>query len=94
MGRADALRLLGGVAAAQSDVRGARKFFDDALDIAREHENLLLEAEILEGRAELHAEVGQVALAHADLQLAAATYRRLGAVKRLEQVETTLANLS
>jgi tetratricopeptide (TPR) repeat protein len=94
LGRADALRLLGGVAAVRSDVKAARKYFDDALDIAQEHENLLLEAEILEGRAELHTETAQAALARADLQLAAAAYRRLGAVKRLEQVEVRLADRS
>ncbi len=94
LGRADALRLLGGVATAQSEWTRARPLFENALNVAREHGNLLLEAEILEGRAELHIETKQIALARADLQLAAATYRRLGALKRLEQVETSLANLS
>ncbi len=86
LGQADALRLLGTIAAARQDWDAANRYFDEALGLARSHANPLLEAEILEGRGELHASMGRGGLARADLEVAAAIYRRLGASKR--QVET------
>jgi tetratricopeptide (TPR) repeat protein len=79
LGRSDALRLLGNVALARSDWDEAGRCFARALDLARENANPLLEAEILEERAELHAKTGQTALASADTEVATAIYRRLGA---------------
>ncbi len=91
LGHADALRLLGNIAAAQQDWDAAQRYFDEALNLARSHANPLLEAEILEGRGELHAAMGRGGLARADLEVAAAIYRRLGAAKRQGETEARLA---
>lgn len=93
LGRADALKLLGSIAAERDEFSEAGRHFDDALTLAREHANLLLEAEILEERAELHARTGRSALARADLEVAAAAYRRIGAGKRQEQAERRLERI-
>lgn len=90
LGRADALRLLGQVAMAGGEHEEAARCLDEALRLAREHQNPLLEAETLEARSELQGRLGRNALAHADLEVAAAIYRRLGAVKRQQQVEARL----
>ncbi len=82
LGRCDALRLLGSIALARSDCDEANRYLANALDLARQFVNPLLEAEILEERAELHGRTGRTALAHADAEVAAAIYRRLGATKR------------
>ncbi len=94
LGRADALRLLGSIAVAEAEWEEAGRVFDEALKLARGHANPLLEAEILEGRGEFHAKTGQVALAHADLEVAAATFRRLGALKRQRRAEEMLQHVS
>jgi tetratricopeptide (TPR) repeat protein len=90
LGRADALKLLGSIAAAASDHDGAARYFEEALKLARQHANPLLEAEILEEWAELHTIAKRSALARADLEAAAATYRRLGAMGRQKAVEEKL----
>ncbi len=92
LGRADALRLLGNIATAR-DLEEAARNFDEALNLAREHGNLLLEAEVLEERAAMHGASERLALARADLELAAGVYRRLGAAKRLEGVEERLSRV-
>jgi tetratricopeptide (TPR) repeat protein len=94
LGRADALRLLGSVALVQGRFDEAERLLNEALDLARHHANPLLEAEILEERGELHERTGRSALAHADLEAAAATYRRLGAVGRQKETEERLKELS
>ncbi|NIR46425.1 MAG: tetratricopeptide repeat protein [Gemmatimonadetes bacterium] len=94
LGRADALKLLGSVARAAARPDDALASFDRALKIARQQVNPLLEAEILEERGRLHRESGQTALALADLQAAAGTYRRLGAVERQAAVEEELERIS
>ncbi len=91
LGRADALRLLGNIAAAQQSWDEASRYFDEALDLARSHSNPLLEAEILEGRGELHAALGRDGLARADLEVAAAIYRRMGASNRQAETEARLS---
>ncbi|UCF18897.1 MAG: tetratricopeptide repeat protein [Gemmatimonadota bacterium] len=92
LGRADVLRLLGSIAA-ERDPEEAARSFEEALSLAREHDNLLLEAEVLEERAAMHAARERLALSCADLELAAGVYRRLGAAKRLEEVEKRLGRL-
>ncbi len=94
LGRADALRLLASVAAAQASWESANRNYDEALDLARTYANPLLEAEILEGRGELHAATGRGAQARADLEVAAAIYRRLQAKKRQLVVEQRLTEIS
>ncbi len=81
------------MAATQGDGSVAKRRLEEALELAREHGNPLLEAEILEERSELRAGAGQLALARADLQVAAALYRRLGAVKRQAGAEERLSAL-
>ncbi len=90
LGRADALRLLGAIALAAEQTDEAGRLLDQALDLAREHSNPLLEAEILESRSQLYQETGAEALAWADLEMAAALYRRLGAAERRKVVEERL----
>ena len=87
LGRADALRLLGGIAASQSNLEEAQSYLEEALALARQHSNPLLEAEILEERAEVHSKRGRLALARADCESAAVTYKRLGAIKRQQIAE-------
>jgi len=94
LGRADALRLLGSIATSQSALEEAQQHIEEALALARQYSNPLLEAEILEERGELHAKMGQVALARADLETAAVTYRRLGAVKRQQHAEEMLERVT
>ncbi len=94
LGRADALKLLGSIAARASDLDRASLHFGEALKLARQHANPLLEAEILEEWAELHLAANRSPLAHADLEAAAATYRRLGAVGRQRAVEEKLEQLT
>lgn len=94
LGRADALRLLGSIATEKEDWDAALTSFDQALELARTHANPLLEAEILEERSELHVREHRSALAHADLEVAAAIYRRMGAVKRQQHAEEILQRLS
>jgi tetratricopeptide (TPR) repeat protein len=94
LGRADALRLLGSIAAARGEQADAARYFEQALELARAHANPLLEAEILEERGELHAKTGQTALARADLEFAVATYRRLGAAKRQQRAEKRLEQIT
>lgn len=90
LGRADALKLLGSIAAAAEEWEAASRYFEEALELARQHANLLLEAEVLEERAELQGATGRAALARADLEAAAAAYRRLGAERRRQQVDEKL----
>lgn len=87
LGRADALRLLAAIAVKRKDWQDASSNLQAALRLARTHANPLLEAEILQVRADLHAGTGQVALTRADREAAAAIYRRLGAHKRQEEIE-------
>ncbi|KPK62089.1 MAG: hypothetical protein AMS21_08170 [Gemmatimonas sp. SG8_38_2] len=94
LGRADALRLLGSIATSQSMLEDALQYLEDALTLAREHSNPLLEAEILEERSELRTKTGQVALARADLEAASVTYRRLGALKRQRRAEERLEGVA
>jgi tetratricopeptide (TPR) repeat protein len=94
LGRADALKLLGSIAAATGDSEQAIRDFDEALRLARQYVNPLLEAEILEERSRLHAHAGGSGLACADLEVAAAVYRRLGAEGRRAKVEEKLETLS
>lgn len=88
LGRADALRLLGAVAASRGELEEAAEALEEALDLAREHANPLLEAEVLEERAGLHRRHGRDGLAGADLTLAATIYRKLGAAERARRVES------
>jgi len=92
LGRCDALKLLGSIALARTDYEEANRYLASALELARQCANPLLEAEVLEERAELHERTGRSALAHADAEVAAAIYRRLGAAKRqqlaLERLRT------
>lgn len=90
LGRAEALRLLGAVALAEGELESAADRLTEALELARAHANPLLEAEVLEERAGLNARAGRPALARADLTLAAATYRRLGAMERARRMEDRL----
>lgn len=90
LGRADALRVLGAIALAAADTDEAARLLDQALSLARRHSNPLLEAEILESRSQLHQETGRDSLARADLEMAAALYRRLGATHRERAVEERL----
>jgi tetratricopeptide (TPR) repeat protein len=94
LGRADALKLLGSIAAALAEIEKAGRRFEDALELAREHGNLLLEAEVLEERGELYLTKMRPALARADLEAAAATYRRLGATLRQQNAEERLKQIS
>ena len=94
LGRADVLKLLGSIVAAEPDRGMAARHFEDALRLAREHTNPLLEAEILEERARLHDAEDRKALARADLEAAAANYRRLGAAGRVKAVEERLERLA
>jgi len=93
LGRGDALRLLGSIAMWQSRLGEAQQHLEQALELARRYSNPLLEAEVLEERGELHLKMGQVALARADLEAAAVTYRRLGAAKRLRQAQEKLESV-
>jgi len=90
LGRADALKLLGSIATSRSSLEEAQQHLEEALALARRHSNPLLEAEILEERGELHVKMGQVPVARADFEAAAVTYRRLGAVKRLQHAQEKL----
>jgi len=94
LGRADALKLLGSIATSQSKLEEAHQHLEEALVLARQYSNPLLEAEILEERGELHVKMGQVALARADLEAAAVTYRRLGAVKHQQHAEERLERVT
>ncbi len=94
LGRAEALRLLGSIALAQAEWKTAARHLNRALKLSREHSNPLLEAEILEERSVLHSNTDRPALAHADLEVAAAIYRRLGATKRFERVDERLGRLT
>lgn len=85
LGRCDALKLLGSIAHARSEYDEAKRYLAGALELAREYANPLLEAEILEERARLHESTGRSALAHADAEVAAAIYRRLGATRRQQK---------
>lgn len=93
LGRCDSLKLLGSVALARADWDEANRCLADALELARRFANPLLEAEILEERAELHERTGQSALAHADAEVAAAIYRRLGATKRHHETQEKLRRI-
>lgn len=93
LGRCDAMRLLGSIALARSDWDEANRCLANALDVAREFANPLLEAEILEERAELHERTGHAALAHADAEVAAAIYRRIGASKRQQKAQEKVRRL-
>ena len=94
LGRSDVLRLLGCIMTARELWDEASQQFDEALRLAREYSNPLLEAEILESRADLHVATKQLALARADLEVAVATYRRLGAEHRQKQAEEKLQLLA
>ncbi len=93
LGRADTLRVLGGVAAAVGDAGAANERFDEALGLARDNANLLLEAEILEERGTFHAAEERSALARADFEAAATIYRRLAAFDRVRRVEEQIESL-
>jgi len=93
LGRCDALKLLGSVALTRADWDEASRCLADALELARRFANPLLEAEILEERAELHERTGRSALAHADAEVAAAIYRRLGAMKRQHKTQEKLRRI-
>ncbi len=90
LGRADTLKLLGSIATSKSSFEDAQHYLEEALALSRQYSNPLLEAEILEERGELHVKTGQIALARADLEAAAVTYRRLGAVKGLQYAQERL----
>ena len=94
LGRAEALKLLGSTGAARGDTMEARRDFEEALSLARQFSNPLLEAEILEERSQLYASTGSNVLARADLGAAVATYRRLGAASRVKDAEEKLEQLS
>jgi tetratricopeptide (TPR) repeat protein len=94
LGRCDALKLLGSIALARSDYEEANRCLAGALELARQYANPLLEAEILEERAELHERTGHLALAHADAEVAGAIYRRLGATKREQQALERLRRIA
>jgi tetratricopeptide (TPR) repeat protein len=94
LGRAEALKLLGSIAAASAKGESATRCFDEALKLARDNSNPLLEAEVLEERASLHSGTGRIALARADLEAAMATYRRLGATGRQHTANDKLIRLA
>jgi tetratricopeptide (TPR) repeat protein len=94
LGRSDVLRLLGCIMTARKLWDEASRYFDEALRLAREYSNPLLEAEILESRADFHEETEQLALARADLEGAVATYRRLGAELRQKRAEEKLQRVA
>jgi len=94
LGRADALKLLGSVSLSRNELGQATDYLQHALDLAREHANPLLEAEILEVRGKLHLRRGSTALARAELETAAGIYRRLGANGRLEETEAQLDSIA
>ena len=94
LGRADVLKLLGSIVVAEPKRELAARHFEEALRLVREHANPLLEAEILEERARLHAAEDRTALALADLEAAAANYRRLGAAGRFQAIEEKLERLA
>lgn len=86
LGRADALKLLAAIEVARKRWDEATDHLRTALQLARDHANPLLEAEILQVRADLNFGTGQRALARADREAAAGIYRRLGARRRLEEM--------
>jgi tetratricopeptide (TPR) repeat protein len=94
LGRADALRLLGSIAASRSKLEEGRRYLEEALALARQYSNPLLEAEVLEERADVHVRAGRFALARADLEAAAINYRRLGADKRQKSAEERLEHVT
>ncbi|HEX6536795.1 MAG TPA: tetratricopeptide repeat protein [Gemmatimonadaceae bacterium] len=93
VGEADALRLVGAARAARGEVENALRALDRALGLAHEHGSVLIEAEALRTRAELHRAVGRSAEARADADAARAIFDRLGADEERDAVERLLASL-
>lgn len=88
--QADALRLVGAALTAQGRYDAARQALDAALAHAREHDNVLHEAETLRARADLSARSGERQRAHADAMDALAIFERLGAVPEIESLRQWL----
>lgn len=93
VGEADALRLVGAARAARGEVTAAMRVLERALGLAHEHGSVLIEAEALRTRAELHRAVGRPGDARADAVAARAIFDRLGAAEERDAVERLLATL-
>jgi tetratricopeptide (TPR) repeat protein len=80
-------------AARQGQEDAASRRFDEALAKARDLHLLWEEAMVLEGYAEAHTLVGEVAAASALLQESLTIFQRLGAIGHAERVERSLGRV-
>jgi hypothetical protein len=79
VGEADALRLVGAASVVLGEAEEAATVLARALGLARTHRSLLIEAEIREAQARLHAALGQWTEVAHDVAEARRLYRELGA---------------
>ncbi len=90
LGRCDALRVLGAVAAARQRGEAALDHLGEAHELARRHGNRLLEAEVLRERGVLWRERGAVSEARADLMRSAELFDAIGARREAERTRLLL----
>lgn len=91
LGRCDALRVLGVVAAARGKLEPGLRHLDEAHALARSHGHRQLEAEVLRERGAVHHALGASAAGRADLEAARALFAELGAQREQERTELLLA---
>lgn len=84
---ADALRVVGVACTRLGNIGAARNALDRAVELARTHGHLLIEAECLRARAEVVLLEGDAGAAHEDLGAAAERFARLGAEAEREEAE-------
>ncbi|HEY7768954.1 tetratricopeptide repeat protein [Longimicrobium sp.] len=94
LGRADALRVRASAAHARSREQEASEYLQSALEIARQHADPLLLAEVQRDRGLLLRDTGEVEGARAALEESAAHFATLGAAAEAEAVASIARTLS
>ena len=92
-GAAGAIRILGLAALAQGDAAGGEVRLDEALEVARAHEDSLLHAEVQRDRGFMLRERGDAAGAAEALSDAATHFDRIGAAAEAEALRALLIPL-
>lgn len=94
LGRCDALRILGVVAAARGKIEQGLRHLDEAHALAHGHGHRQLEAEVLRERGALKGALSEKAAGYADLEAARALFAEIGAEREQERTDLLLAEWS